>query len=271
MALTTKTGPIKNDRPTLDALPEAGELLAVEAIDHTGLVVTSEGALVRIIGVTPTNPLLLSGQERAQTAAAFCQLVARLRPQQTLQFYVEARPVNLDEILVDARREVAAWSGEPPGRGRPARDDLALSRWRLYGAMEQSLRRHADHHAAMHVSAYVVVPYRPGAHDTLALMDQFRRGRRLRAGALERDLKAHRRAVRESHAHTDAIRAELDGLGLATHVLNGEQAVALLWARFNPTRADRGVRPAVCDVEVLGELDGARRHRGRAHGGVEAA
>ena len=63
--------------------------------------------------------------------------------------------------------------------------------------------------------------------------------------------------MRESHAHTDAIRAELDGLGLATHVLNGEQAVALLWARFNPTRADRGVGPAVSDVEVLGELDGA--------------
>ena len=41
-------------------LPAAGELLAVEAIDRTGLIVTSEGALVRIFRVTPRNPLLMS-------------------------------------------------------------------------------------------------------------------------------------------------------------------------------------------------------------------
>ena len=31
-----------------DELAQAGELLAVEAIDRTGLIVTSEGAFVRI-------------------------------------------------------------------------------------------------------------------------------------------------------------------------------------------------------------------------------
>lgn len=52
-----------------DELAESGELLAVEAIDRTGLIVTSEGAFVRIFRVVPPNPLLMSRQERAKTGA----------------------------------------------------------------------------------------------------------------------------------------------------------------------------------------------------------
>ena len=52
-------------------LPEAGELLAVEAIDRTGLIVTSEGAFVRIFRVVPPNPLLMSAEERAKTRPPF--------------------------------------------------------------------------------------------------------------------------------------------------------------------------------------------------------
>jgi len=244
----------KQKRPT-QGLPEAGELLAVEAIDHTGLVITSEGALARIISVTPPNPLILAQEEREQTAAAFCQLVSRLRPHQSIQFYIEARPVNLAEVLADCRREVETWSGEPPARGRGARDELALSRWRLYAGMEESLRQHADDQAAMDFAAYVVVPYLPAAQSARALIEQVRPGRRLQVASLERELKAHRRAVRESVAHTDAIRSELEALNLPTHALNGEQVVALLWSRFNPTRADRGKRPSPSMTEVLGELD----------------
>src|SRR5436309_707345 len=57
-AATTKRGDLR----------EAGELLGVEAIDRTGLVVTSEGAFVRILGVSPVNPLLMSGEERDKVA-----------------------------------------------------------------------------------------------------------------------------------------------------------------------------------------------------------
>ena len=57
-------------------LPEAGELLAVEAIDRTGLIVTSEGAFVRIFRVTPPNPLLMSGagarEDRRQRFSGWC-------------------------------------------------------------------------------------------------------------------------------------------------------------------------------------------------------
>lgn len=156
-------------RGRADALPEAGELLAVEAIDRTGLVVTSEGALVRAIRVTPPNPLILSASERAEIAAAFCRLVGRLRADQSLQFYVDARPVNLAQLLTAARREVEAVVGPPPVRGQVAQDPTAVSRWRLCAGMEESLRQHADEQAASQFAAYVVVPYVPPQRHARAL------------------------------------------------------------------------------------------------------
>ena len=243
-----KTDPVK--------LPEAGELLAIEALDRTGLAITSEGALVRILHVIPPNPLILSGHDRERIAVTFCHMAGRLRPGQSLQFYVQARPVNLDEVLAACRREVTAWAGDPPTADQPARDPLALGRWRLYASMEESLRLHADDQAATQFNAYVVVPYLADQRSTRALLNELRpRSRNLQSGPLDRDLKVHRRAARESLAHTDAIRGELDSLSLPTRLLNGEEVAGLLWARFNPTQADSSARRPALEIEVLGELE----------------
>ena len=59
-------------------LREAGELLGVEAVDRTGLVVTTEGAFVRIFRVAPVNPLLMSGEEREKAAGTFQRLISQL-------------------------------------------------------------------------------------------------------------------------------------------------------------------------------------------------
>jgi hypothetical protein len=241
----------------LKELRAAGELVAVEAIDQTGLVVTSEGTFVRVLRVTPPNPLILSQADREAVANGFCQLVGRLRPGQWLQFYVDARPIRLDEVLADARREVEACAGPAPTSDRPARDGTALSRWRLEAAMEDSLRRHADDQAAVDFSAYVIVPHVPRQRDARAVLAGLRRGVLARA-PLERGVSAHRRAARDSQAHVDALRAELDALGLPVSQLNGEQVFALLWARLNPTKTDAGQAPASAPGEILGELDTAR-------------
>src|SRR3954452_8360828 len=90
------------------ALPQAGDLLAVEAIDRTGLIVTSDGALVRMFRVQPPNPLLMSSAEQARTAGAFQRLLGQLRGHETLQIYTDARPANLDALLADCRREARA-------------------------------------------------------------------------------------------------------------------------------------------------------------------
>ena len=144
-------------------LREAGELLGVEAIDRTGLVITSEGAFVRIFRVMPVNPLLMSGEERDKVAASFQRLISQLQADERIQVVVEGRPVNLAELLADCRREVEACAGPPSIRAEAA-EPLSLSRWRLYASLEESLRLNADDYAAVEVSHYVVVPFLPRQH-----------------------------------------------------------------------------------------------------------
>ncbi len=137
-------------------------MLAVEAIDRTGLAITSEGAFVRVLHVSAPNPLILSEAERSRIAQRLLPsgLAAARRP--AVQFYVHSRPVNLAEMLADARQEVSYTAGDPPASLEDGGEDpLALSRWRLYAAMEQSLRLHADEQAAVETSFYVVCPYVP--------------------------------------------------------------------------------------------------------------
>ena len=67
-------------------------------------------------------------------------------------------------------------------------------------------------------------------------------------------MKAHRRAARESLAFTETVRSELDSLSIASRLINGEELVELLWARFNPTQADRSVRTPRA-TEIVGNLD----------------
>ena len=137
--------------------PEAGALCAVEALDREGLLVTSEGALVRYLRVTPKNPLVMSDAEREHVGAAFAQLVSRLAAGQSLQFYVEATPVRLDALLehshAEAERALASLAPDAQARADALR--------RLHGALRESFERHADAQAAVELAYYVVVPYLP--------------------------------------------------------------------------------------------------------------
>lgn len=253
IALRRRNKTARTATPAVDVskLPEAGELLPIEAIDRTGLVITSEGALVRVLHVTPPNPMILSNEGRKRVASAYGQLVSRLKPGQSVQFYVQARPVDIGEILNDCRKQVASHAGPTPTRQRPARDPLAKSRWQLYGAMETGLRAHADESATVRLDHYIVIPLMPdpgmGLSDLLPS--------RKRDAPLERDMAAHRRLIRQSYAHVDTLRAELEALSCPTRLLNGEEVVDLLWTRFNPTSADARHRPPAAATEILGELD----------------
>ena len=97
-----------------EGLREAGELLGVETVDRSGLVVTREGALVRTFRVSPVNPLLMSGEEREKAAATFQRLISQLHADERIQVVVEGRPVNLTELVGDSRREVQAIARAAP-------------------------------------------------------------------------------------------------------------------------------------------------------------
>jgi hypothetical protein len=246
-----------------EELREAGELLAVEALDRAGVLVTSEGALVRYLRVAPKNPLVMADSERGQVSHAFGQLVARAVAGQSLQFYVEAAPVKLGALLGHSRREADRGLVPLERSGDPELRDRAGVLRGLQGALERSLQVHADEQAAVEIGYYVVVPFVPDQGlrvDWRSLLP----GRRVRlpSAPLSRALESHRRVVRESLRLTDAIRADLEALDLSTRLLSGPEVADLLWRRFNPTTADRTPerRPAAQEsrLEVLGELDAAQ-------------
>jgi hypothetical protein len=256
-------------RDDIAALPEAGELCAVEALDREGLLVTSEGALVRYLRVAPKNPLVMSQAERDQVGHALGQLSGRLAAGQSLQFYVEATPVRLETLMehsdVEAERARRALRAEA--------DERADALERLHAALRESLERHAQDQAAVDVAYYVVVPYVPDQRVRVGWRElvPLRRSR-LRAVTLERSLESHRRVARESLHVTDSFRGDLEALDLSTHLLSGPEVLDLLWRRFNPTAADRTPdrRPGARErrLEVVGELnavDDAREAARAAH------
>ncbi|MGB0097555.1 MAG: hypothetical protein WBP81_34095 [Solirubrobacteraceae bacterium] len=61
--------------------------------------------------------------------------------------------------------------------------------------------------------------------------------------------------MREHLAHIDGLRSELEAEGMPTELLDGDAVLGLLWAQFNPTKADHSHRRPSSTVEVLGELD----------------
>jgi hypothetical protein len=252
------------------SLPEAGELLAVEALDRAGVLVTSDGALVRYLRVAPKNPLVMSDTERDHVSHAFGQLVARVAAGQSLQFYVEAAPVRLEALLAHSRAEADRGRAPLERSGAPELRARAGALRRLHRALEQSLELHADEQAAVEIGYYVVLPYVPDRGlrvDWRSLLPG--RRRRLATAPLRRALESHRRVVRESLRLTDSIRADLEALDLSTRLLSGPEVADLIWRRFNPTSADRTpeARPGAqrSRLEVLGELDAAEDAREAAH------
>ena len=97
-------------------------------------------------------------------------MLGRLRPGQSMQFYLDARPIQLDAVLAEVRADVEAAAGPAPTRTRPARDDMAVSRWRLYAALEQSLRLHGEAQAAIALAAYAVIPSLPRRRGARAVL-----------------------------------------------------------------------------------------------------
>ena len=110
-----------SDAPAGAPAREAGELLALEELDQTGLAITSEGALVRVLEVTPRNPLIMADAERAQLAHGFRDVLSKLRPGQTLQFYVETAPVDLASLLEAGPRAGASLRRRSAARRRGQR------------------------------------------------------------------------------------------------------------------------------------------------------
>jgi hypothetical protein len=211
----------------------ATALLGVAAIQPDGLLVAEDGAYVRYLEVSPVNPLVLEPAEAERVSAAFAQVAARLPDRQSLQLYVRATPLALEEILaVETHRcEQAAGVAQDGGERDRAKATRALGI-----AHERSLRHAAETVYPLQLRYLVVSPWRPAGRSFVAT----RRSR----GPRRTNAAAHERAVRDSLRHTDGVRGDLEATGVAARPLTGPEVLDLLAARFDPQGSTSGGLPA---------------------------
>jgi hypothetical protein len=211
----------------------AANLLAVAAIDPDGLLIDEHGTYVRYLETSAVNPLVMAPQETERVAAAFAQIAARLPDRQSLQLYMQATPLELEELLADEthRSEQAAGAAEDAGQA-----ERAGAVRRLGVAHEQSIRFSAHRVAPLSLRYLVVCPWRP-ARIALASLRGARGPTRVAAGV-------HERNMRDSLRHTEGIGTDLDTMGLASRALSGSEVLDLLQSRFDPDTLAAGGLPA---------------------------
>jgi hypothetical protein len=223
-------------------------MLPVAAIDPDGLLITEDGAYVRYLQTGAVNPLVMESEEAERISAAFAQIAARLSDRQSLQLYVQAAPLELEELLADEshRCEQAAGAAQDEGQ-----DDRARAIRRLGVAQEQTLRSSARTVAPLRLRYLVVCPWQP-ARGALSLGS---RGR----GPLRIAADIHERNVRDSLRHMEGVRMDLEAMALPAHALKGPEVLDLLNGRFDPGSAEAWglpasfLRPEVLEAPTPGE------------------
>ena len=218
----------------------AERLLDVAAIEPDGLLIGSDGTYVRYLQCETVNPLVLDPDEAAGISAAFAQIAARLGDRQTLQLYVHARPLELEELLAEQSHLCEQAAGAAQDAGQDERADAIR---RLGGAQEDSIRVSAKSVQPVQVRYVLVCPVTP-ARRRRWLSPPGRKPVRLDAGA-------HERAVRDSLRHSEGIRADLQAMGLQAEPLDGGAVLDLLHARFDPASSETAAPASFIHPDVI--------------------
>jgi hypothetical protein len=154
--ITWRTGP-RNLRPG-PAKGSAAALLGVAAIEPDGLLIRDDGSHVRYLEVTRVNPLVLEPAEAERVSSAFAQVAARLPDSQSLQLYVQATPLELEEILAVETHRCEQAAGAAQDSGEPGRAKAIRA---LGIAHERTIRHAAETVYPLHLRHYVVCPGTP--------------------------------------------------------------------------------------------------------------
>lgn len=250
----------------------AGDWLAVEHLGADGLVVRSDGAFVRYLEVSPTNPLVLSDAECVELSRAFGAVASRIPARMTATIHVQATPLPIDQLLSEVADHVDGHTENLQTQAQHANGNAAAltaraAALRAFGDGEQaSLAEHAETQAAMEIRYYVIVPYMPGLPVRPGL-DDLIPGRRETSAPLTRTRDSHRQVAHKSLALTEAIRQDLEALDLAVQRLDGPAVAQLLWRSFAPHQAVTTPQqgPRLEALEVLGEVEDRHDHTQARH------
>src|SRR3954453_15418325 len=89
----------------------AAALLPVSSLTPDGLLVRSDGAYVRALDVTPSNPLVLDEDGAERMTRGLCELLLRVPAGMSVQLYAQADPVDLEVLLAQCREQSDAATG----------------------------------------------------------------------------------------------------------------------------------------------------------------
>ncbi len=221
----------------------ARSLLPVSAITPDGLLVTSGASYVRYLQTGSVNPFVIDAAESERIAGAFAAIAARLPDGQSLQLYADARPLHLENLLAAEHGRCEHAAGVAEEHGHPERAGAVRA---LGEVTERSIAASAEELAPMQMRYLVLCPWRPALAATFP-------GARARARAQD---ERHTRGVRESRRHADAVKAELEAMGLPVRELDGAEVLDLLQERFDPSAEDRDQAPAsVLHPDAIGDVD----------------
>jgi hypothetical protein len=211
--------------------PRVGSLagaLPISLVEPDGLIVTTDGRYVRLIQCDrPPNTITADPSELSRITDAFAALCRIIPDRQTISIYAQTDPVPIEEALAGDHAATATAAAQDRADGH---EDLARARKRLLAATEQTVIAAAGaEQPAVAARWWVAVPYRPISIDARSQV------RELAAGARGRtQWETHREAAKESERLADHVEAALRGAGIETWMLDGTQALALLWERFHP-------------------------------------
>jgi hypothetical protein len=199
------------------ARSQLGSLLPIAAVTEDGLVILTDGTLLRAVKLNALAPLRMSNEEGEQASRSLGDLATLLPDKQALQLITHANPLDPEPIIADLRDGAITTNQALSADGEPERG-AALERLSIITA--EGLLEHAEQLSAMQLEHHLIIPWTPSR--------LFARGR-VTADRLANDIEDH-----ASHLHH--LLSHLHALDLEPTPLTGSQILDSLYKQINPAR-----------------------------------
>jgi hypothetical protein len=205
-----------------------GALIPLAAVEPDGLLVTTTGRWVRLLEAQRVPNTITADEARlGRIEKAFVDACRAIPDHGSLSVYAQTDPVPVEEALALDRERVEQAARGDRAIGRP---ELASMRRRFFTGLRQTVIAAAGaDQPAVATRWWIAVPYQPQASTARE------RAQSLAARARGRTTWAeHETAALESLTLASTIQTALAGAGIETTLLDGVQALAVLWERLHP-------------------------------------
>ena len=209
-----------------------GELLPIAAIEPDGLIITTDGHYVRLIECERVPNTITADEGRlAIIERTFRELCRTVPDRQSLVILAQTDPIPIDEALAEDRARVGQACEQDTLAGNL---ELAVARRRLLAGLTQTVVAAAGaEQPAVAARWWIAIPYEPVAESPREQLHQAA----VRARG-KTTWSTHHAAAVQSLTVAGQIQGALAGAGIETLLLDGTQALALLWERLHPAATE---------------------------------